>query len=65
MKNFIFITIALIVAFGLLVLCGWAVSALLNIGLSQMGLGTINIWAGCGIVVSAHFIKWYICWGSK
>lgn len=69
MKDLIMLAIAAIVvfaiAFGIFVLCGWAVSVLLNIGLKQMGLGTINFWAGCGIVASGQFIKSFTSWGSK
>lgn len=69
MKDLIMVVISIIVAvaitLGLFAVCGWAVALFLNVALVQMGLGTINFWAGCGIVASGQFIKSFTSWGSK
>ena len=56
--------LAFIVILGLFAFCGWAVSLLLNVALSQMGLNSISFWGGCCILASAQTIKTFICFGK-
>lgn len=55
----------LIVIIGVLiayVLSGWLVSVLINAILKQIGLNTINTWAGCCLIATVGTIKAFINW---
>lgn len=64
MKNLVcgaIITIILVaVVLGVAVLCGWIVATLLNVVLSQVGLGKISVWGGCSILATVQAIKWFL-----
>lgn len=66
MKNLICGAVAIIVmvamVLGVIALCGWVTSILLNVVLGQIGLGKINLWGGCCILATAQLIKGFINW---
>lgn len=57
--------IVIIIMIGLFALCGWAIASLLNVVLTQIGLGSINFWGGCCILAIGQIIKFFTHFGNK
>lgn len=57
--------IIIIFMIGLFALCGWAIASLLNVVLTQIGLGSINFWGGCCILAIGQIIKFFTHFGNK
>ena len=66
MKNFIIgamVLIALVIAvIGAVILGGWAVSCLLNVGLAQIGLGKVSTWGAVCLIGACSVIYKLITW---
>lgn len=61
MSGLVFI-IAIAVVAGVFALAGWILSIVLNIGLTQAGLGKINFIAGMGILAGCNLVKAWLDW---